>query len=103
MLSEVFVQHVEKQVSKTFVFTTCAIQPLPGSGDAGVDTRRIMAILGHRCMQISARYTHATDEGLRRAMEMLAQTETLAQREKTDRHSFPHSDEQRSLLAAVSY
>jgi integrase len=38
-------------------------------GDAGVDTRRIMAILGHRCIQTSARYTHATDEGLRRAME----------------------------------
>jgi len=72
-------------------------------GDAGVDTRRIMAILGHRCIQTSARYTHATDEGLRRAMEMLAQRETLAQREKTDRHSFPHSDEQRPLLAAVSY
>src|SRR5260370_21636373 len=45
-------------------------------GDAGVDTRRIMAILGHRCIQTSARYTHATDDGLRRAIEMLSQTET---------------------------
>lgn len=71
-------------------------------GDRGVDTRRIMAILGHRCIQTSARYTHATDEGLRRAMDTLAQGDTLAQREKTDRHSFPHNDEQRPKLAAVS-
>src|SRR6185369_14290694 len=41
--------------------------------DAGTNIREIMAILGHRCIQTSARYTHATDEGLRRAMEALAQ------------------------------
>jgi hypothetical protein len=35
-----------------------------------------MAILGHRCIQSSARYIHATDEGLRRAMEALAQRPT---------------------------
>lgn len=52
-------------------------------GDAGVDTRRIMAILGHRCTQKSARYTHATDGGLRRAMD------TLAQREKQTDTVFP--------------
>jgi integrase len=62
-------------------------------GDAGVDTRRIMAILGHRSIQTSARYTHATDEGLRRAVEALV---TRSPR------NFPHSDEQRPLLAAVS-
>ena len=44
--------------------------------DAGTNTREIMAILGHRCIQTSARYTHATDEGLRRAMEALAQRQT---------------------------
>jgi integrase len=66
-------------------------------GDAGVDARRIMAILGHRCIQTSARYTHATDDGLRRAIE------ALVHRQKADRHSFPHNDEQRPLLAAVSH
>src|SRR5678815_4701144 len=44
--------------------------------DAGTNTREIMAILGHRCIQTSARYTHATDEGLRRAVEALAQRQT---------------------------
>jgi integrase len=46
--------------------------------DAGTNTREIMAILGHRCIQTSARYTHATDAGLRRAMEALAQRQTRA-------------------------
>ena len=44
--------------------------------DAGTNTREIMAILGHRCIQTSARYTHATDRGLRRAMEALPQRQT---------------------------
>ena len=66
-------------------------------GDAGVDTRRIMAILGHRCMQTSARYTHATDGGLRRAMATLAQRQT-----QTDA-KVPTVSEQRPLLAAVNY
>ena len=66
-------------------------------GDAGVDTRRIMAILGHRCMQTSARYTHATDDGLRRAIETLAQRQT-----QTDA-KVPTVREQRPLLAAVNY
>lgn len=66
-------------------------------GDAGVDTRRIMAILGHRCMQTSARYTHATDDGLRLAIETLAQRQT-----QTDA-KVPTVREQRPLLAAVNY
>jgi integrase len=66
-------------------------------GDAGVDTRRIMAILGHRCMQTSARYTHATDDGLRRAIE------TLAQRQEQTDAKVPTVREQRLLLAAVNY
>ena len=66
-------------------------------GDAGVDTRRIMAILGHQCIQTSARYTHATDDGLRRAMA------TLAQRQKQTDAKVPTVCEQRPLLAAVNY
>lgn len=56
--------------------------------DAGVRTRGIMAILGHSCIQTSARYTHATDESLRRAVE------SLVPRENTNRHNSPHSEEQ---------
>jgi integrase len=67
-------------------------------GDAGVDARRIMAILGHRCIQTSARYTHATDDGLRRAVEALVHREKI-----NSPRNFPHSDEQRPLPAAVSY
>jgi integrase len=66
-------------------------------GDAGVDTRRIMAILGHRCIQTLARYTHATDGGLRRAIE------TLAQRQKQTDAKVPTVRKQRQLAAAVNY
>ncbi len=51
--------------------------------DAGARTREIMAILGHRCIQTSARYTHATDKGLRRAVDALAQRRRRA---ATSRH-----------------
>ncbi len=44
--------------------------------DAGTNTREIMAILGHRCIQTSARYTHASDQGLRRAVQALTQRKT---------------------------
>ncbi len=66
-------------------------------GDAGVATRSIMAILGHRCIQTSARYTHATDDGLRRAVE------TLAQRKTPTDAKVPTVAEQRQLPAAVNY
>jgi integrase len=39
--------------------------------DCGADTFTIAAILGHATIQMSARYTHATDEGTRRAVERL--------------------------------
>ena len=40
--------------------------------DRGADAFQIAAILGHTTIQMSGRYTHATSEGLRRAMESLA-------------------------------
>jgi hypothetical protein len=39
--------------------------------DRGADAFQIAAILGHAMIQMSARYTHATGHGLRRAMESL--------------------------------
>lgn len=39
--------------------------------DRGADAFQIAAILGHATIQMSARYTHATGHGLRRAMESL--------------------------------
>ena len=40
--------------------------------DVGIHARRIKAILGHQSIQTSDRYTHATDEGLRRDVNALA-------------------------------
>jgi integrase len=41
--------------------------------DAGADAFTIAAILGHATIQMSARYTHATDEAKRRAVERIAE------------------------------
>lgn len=40
--------------------------------DAGADAFTIAAILGHSSIQMSARYTHATDERKRRVLEAIA-------------------------------
>lgn len=40
--------------------------------DAGADAFTIAAILGHSTIQMSARYTHATDERKRRALEAIS-------------------------------
>jgi integrase len=40
--------------------------------DAGTDAFTIAAILGHSTIQMSARYTHATDERKRRAVERMS-------------------------------
>ena len=53
--------------------------------DRGADAFQIAAILGHATIQMSARYTHATDHGLRRAMESLTAKETEL------RGNFPHN------------
>ena len=92
-----FVQHVETQDLKIFVFTTCGIRPLPGLGMQELIREGSWRYWNHRCMQTSARYTHATDDGLRRAIE------TLAQRQKQTDAKVPTVREQRPLLAAVNY
>jgi len=40
--------------------------------DAGADAFTLAAILGHSDIRMTARYTHATDEAKRRAVETLA-------------------------------
>lgn len=44
-------------------------------GDAGADAFTIAAILGHSTIQMSARYTHATDGRKRRAVERMSGTQ----------------------------
>jgi integrase len=51
--------------------------------DRGADAFQIAALLGHTTIQMSARYTHATSEGLRRAVASLAA--------KEGRKIFPHN------------
>jgi len=45
--------------------------------DAGTDAFTIAAILGHSTIQMSARYTHATDERKRRAVERMSESQNL--------------------------
>jgi integrase len=40
--------------------------------DSGASTRTIMDLMGHSQMATSAKYTHATDQGKKRAVEALA-------------------------------
>jgi integrase len=47
--------------------------------DSGASTRTIMDLMGHSQIATSARYTHATDHGKRRAVDALARyAETIA-------------------------
>jgi integrase len=57
--------------------------------DAGTDAFTIAAILGHSTIQMSARYTHATDERKRRAVERMCASQnpghnTVTQLEAAD-------------------
>lgn len=45
--------------------------------DAGTDAFTIAAILGHSTIQMSARYTHATDERKRRAVENMSRCQNF--------------------------
>jgi hypothetical protein len=52
--------------------------------DAGADPFTLAAILGHSDIRMTARYTHATDEAKRRAVEMLVRLVTLGPSESLD-------------------
>ena len=45
--------------------------------DAGTDAFTIAAILGHSTIQMSARYTHATGERKRRAVENMSRSQNF--------------------------
>ena len=64
-------------------------------GDAGANAFHIAAILGHEDVNTSQIYTVATDAGLRRAME------SLAEHRETDAE-VPTQEERRPKLAAVN-
>jgi len=55
------------QRSATFAFTTSGTTFGTRLADSGASTRTIMDLMGHSQMTTSARYTHATDHGKRRA------------------------------------
>ena len=97
MLSTPFSLLVVRQGWKTYAFTILRHTAATRLADTGTGTRAIMAILGHRCIQTSARYTHATDEGLRRAVE------ALAQRQTSTVTKVPTIAKQRQKPAAVNY
>ena len=63
-------------------------------GDAGANAFHIAAILGHEDVNTSQIYTVATDSGLRRAME------SLAEKRETDAE-VPTQEERPPKLAAV--
>ena len=47
--------------------------------DAGADAFTLMKILGHSDIRMTARYTHATDSALKRAVGNLDKIDNLAQ------------------------
>ena len=61
-------------------------------GDVGVDAFTIAKILGHSDLRMTARYTHATDQNLRRAVDSLAQ---YGQSEK-DCHTFVTNEKRKA-------
>ena len=53
----------------TFTFTIYATRSRRVLGDAGCNATTIARLLGHSNIQMSMRYTHASDDTLRNAVE----------------------------------
>lgn len=68
------------QASWIFIFHDLLHTAATRLADAGADPFTLVAILGHSDIRMTARYTHATDEAKRRAVEKLV-TSALSARE----------------------
>src|SRR5438874_11284776 len=97
MLSEVFVRRVEMQDSKIFGFTTCDIQPLPGSG-----MQELIREGSWRYWAIDV-CKHRRATRTLRMMDYVEQLKTLTQRQKQTDAKVPTVSEQRPLLADANY
>jgi len=47
-------------------------------GDTGADPFTIAEVLGHADLRMTKRYTHATDEAKRRALERIGQAQNVS-------------------------
>ena len=66
-----FRRAVEKAEIKEFCFHDLRHTAATRMADAGADAFTLMKILGHSDIRMTARYTHATDSAVRRAVENL--------------------------------
>jgi len=66
-----FTEAIAKAGIRNFRFHDLRHTAATRMADAGADAFTLMKILGHSNIQMTARYTHATDNALRRALENL--------------------------------
>jgi site-specific recombinase XerD len=60
--------------------------------EAGTDLRRVQVLLGHRCLQTTAKYTHVTEDGLRKTKSPLDQLPKAKKRRARRRGSKPNGN-----------
>lgn len=61
----------------------------PRLADAGADAFTIAELFGHSSLQMTKRYTHATDERKRKAVEILARRARVPQKAKRQAGGLP--------------
>jgi hypothetical protein len=73
-------------------------------GDRGASAFEIAQIMGWSDIRMAMRYTHATGDGIRRAMQLLTQTGVgngkVLQLQNWNRHKSPHIKQERAARAA---